>query len=112
MKDPELHKYFLTMCPTYTFIDRANGKFNGAMDFKREYAALMSYGWELDSACSRYLNSPDENTMAELEAYGIISSDDDSSYQDQYNHMYEYLRDYVSDEHPFKQRFMDNFFDG
>ena len=48
VNDPEFHKLFMTLCPTYTFIDRSNGKFNDNMTFKREYAALISAAWEID----------------------------------------------------------------
>ena len=49
----------MAMCPTYTFIDRANGRFNDAMDFKREYAALISAAWEIDKAYDQFLSDID-----------------------------------------------------
>lgn len=49
----------MTLCPTYTFIDRSNGKFNDNMTFKREYAALISAAWEIDKAYDQWLSSVD-----------------------------------------------------
>ena len=49
----------MTMCPTYTFIDRANGRFNDNMTFKREYAALISAAWEIDKAYDQFLSDFD-----------------------------------------------------
>lgn len=66
-KDPIFHQFFLTMCPTYTFIDRANGKFNRGMGFKREYIAMMSHAWEIDQLYDRYNRDP-ESTGEEMRA--------------------------------------------
>lgn len=51
----------MTLCPTYTFIDRSNGKFNENMTFKKDYAALISAAWEIDKAYDQWLNSVDGN---------------------------------------------------
>lgn len=58
-KDPVFHHFFMTMCPTYTFIDRATGKFNRGMGFKREYIAMMSHAWEIDQLYDRYNKDPE-----------------------------------------------------
>lgn len=58
VNDPSFHEMFLTMCPTYTFIDRANGKFNSNMSFKREYGALVSAGWMIDQTYEKCGNDP------------------------------------------------------
>lgn len=67
-KNAKYHRYFLTMCPTYAFIDRADGKFNRAMGFKKDYAALLSSAWDIDTAYSQYLMDP------EAEAYDVMKS--------------------------------------
>lgn len=63
--DPNFHGMFMTMCPTYTFIDRANGKFNSNMSFKREYSALISAAWEIDKVYDNYLSNPEAETSPE-----------------------------------------------
>ena len=47
------------MCPTYTFIDRATGKINTNMSFKKDYSALISAAWEIDKAYNNYLSNLD-----------------------------------------------------
>ncbi|MCM1231732.1 MAG: hypothetical protein NC489_16565 [Ruminococcus flavefaciens] len=68
------HKYFLTMCPTYAFIDRADGKFNRSMSFMKDYAALIATAWDLDSAYDNYLCDPEESAYAVLERMGLAGS--------------------------------------
>lgn len=65
------------MCPTYTFIDRANGRFNGAMSFKREYAALLSAMWDIDTAYDKYLTDPDANAEDFYQRFGLVTKDED-----------------------------------
>ena len=68
------------MCPTYTFIDRANGRFNENMTFKREYAALISAAWEIDRAYDAYLRDADP-TPGEpnpLQKIGLYREDDEN----------------------------------
>lgn len=65
VNDPAFHPMFMTMCPTYTFIDRANGKFNSNMSFKREYSALVSAAWEIDKIYAQYLSNPEAETSPE-----------------------------------------------
>ncbi len=66
VNDPAFHPMFMTMCPTYTFIDRANGKFNSNMSFKREYSALISAAWEIDKIYDQYLSNPEAETSPEV----------------------------------------------
>ena len=72
VKDPKFHPLFITMCPTYAFIDRANGRFNGAMDFKKDYAALISAAWEIDTAFDQYLNNMDEDSYRVIRDMGLV----------------------------------------
>lgn len=58
------------MCPTYAFIDRATGKFNEGMLFKREYVAILGAAWDIDKEYDRYLNDPDGGSPE----YGGVSS--------------------------------------
>lgn len=72
VKDPKFHPLFITMCPTYAFIDRANGRFNNAMDFKKDYAALISAAWEIDTAFDQYLNNMDEDSYRVIRDMGLV----------------------------------------
>lgn len=75
VKNPTYHKLFMTMVPTYAFIDRATGYFNRAMDFKKDYAALVSYRWDMDNAIYSYLTNPDDDSFMMLRAMGIEAFD-------------------------------------
>ena len=44
------HPLFQTLCPTYAFLDRADGMFNRSMSFAKDYAALISAAWDIDTA--------------------------------------------------------------
>ena len=81
IKDPAFHRLFLTMCPTYAFIDRANAKLNRAMGFKKDYAALVSAAWEIDTQYDQYLTSVDQDETAycNLRDYGLEGFDGDMS---------------------------------
>lgn len=79
VKDPMFHRYFLPMCPTYAFIDRANGKFNRSMDFKKDYAALLSAAWEIDNAYDGYLTHPEEESYQLIKSLGLDDTDSDSN---------------------------------
>lgn len=81
VKDSAFHKLFLTMSPTYTFIDRANGRFNEAMDFKKDYAALISAAWEYDIAANNYLMNPEAESYEKMKALGIDDFDSESDQQ-------------------------------
>lgn len=72
----------MTMCPTYTFIDRANGKFNENMDFKREYAALISAAWEIDKAYDQYLSDIEGSEVNPLSKLGLISDTDEDALEE------------------------------
>ena len=66
----------MTLCPTYTFIDRSNGKFNDNMTFKREYAALISAAWEIDKAYDQWLSDTDSTDgISPLVKLGLVSDD-------------------------------------
>lgn len=71
---------FMSMCPTYTFIDRANGRFNENMTFKREYAALISAAWEIDRAYDMYLKDVDPipGEPNPLQKIGLYREDDEN----------------------------------
>ena len=61
----------MTMCPTYSFLDRADARFNRGMDFKKDYAAIISYAWDIDMAIARYRENPTEETYNALLQYGL-----------------------------------------
>ena len=70
-ENPKYHKYFMTMCPTYAYIDRADGKFNRAMGFMKDHAALIATAWDLDTAYDNYLMDPEENSYDVLARMGL-----------------------------------------
>ena len=70
-ENPKYHKYFITMCPTYAYIDRADGKFNRAMGFMKDHAALIATAWDLDTAYDNYLMDPEENSYDVLARMGL-----------------------------------------
>lgn len=108
-KDSEFHKYFLTMCPTYTFIDRANGKYNEAMAFKREYVALIACGWEDDKLYDRYLTSPNEENYNLLVDHGIISGEDTEYSKEKKAELMKFMAENIDKKHPFRERYVDNY---
>lgn len=73
VKSPTYHPLFITMCPTYAFIDRADGKFNRAMDFKKDYAALVAAAWDIDTRYDKYLTDPDADSYDSMRALGLDS---------------------------------------
>lgn len=70
-KNPKYHPLFITMCPTYAFIDRADGKFNRAMDFKKDYSALIAAAWDIDTAYESYNLNPCQETEEVLNQMGL-----------------------------------------
>ena len=80
VKDPQFHRLFLTMCPTYAFINRATGTFNKAMGLSKDYIAIISAMWFIDGSVTSYLDNLDEDKMQILKAIGIDIS---SSYDEQ-----------------------------
>lgn len=79
-RNPKYHKFFITMCPTYAFIDRADGRFNRAMGFMKDYSALISAAWDIDSAYHQFLISPDADSYEALHELGLdpmYSADED-----------------------------------
>lgn len=73
VKNPKYHPIFLPMCPTYTIIDRANGKFNKAMGFKKDIIAILSSAWEIDQAINKYLTDPDAESDEEMKLLGLVT---------------------------------------
>lgn len=65
----------MTMCPTYAFIDRADGRFNRAMDFKKDYSALVAAAWDIDTAYESYLMNPCEETYDVVQKMGLNIDD-------------------------------------
>ena len=59
------------MCPSYAFIDRADGRVNRAMDFKKDYSGLISAAWDIDNAYDRYLNNPEEDSYDLIKQLGL-----------------------------------------
>lgn len=102
-KDPIFHQFFMTMCPTYAFIDRANGRFNRGMSFKREYIALMSHAWEIDQLYNAY-NSDPEATGEEMHRILGIGCPSDDPEHDDYKEALELISD-VDQDNYFRQRF-------
>lgn len=72
------------MCPTYAFIDRADGKLNRAMDFKKDYSALISAAWDIDSRYDAYLTNPEEDSYNNMTALGLdeITSEESKRQRD------------------------------
>lgn len=68
----------MTMCPTYGFIDRANGLLNRGMDFKREYSAILSAAWDIDRSYDRYLTDPEADAEKFINVVGFGSGDPSS----------------------------------
>lgn len=105
VKDPKFHQLFITMCPTYAFIDRANGRFNGAMDFKKDYAALISAAWEIDTAFDMYLTNMDEESYRIVQDMGLIIHADSDTFKEERALMMEKL--VKSDrDNKFRKRFI------
>ena len=61
----------MPMCPSYAFIDRADGRVNRAMDFKKDYSGLISAAWDIDNAYDRYLNNPEEDSYDLIKQLGL-----------------------------------------
>ena len=75
VKHKSLRKYFKCFIPTYMFIDRATGQFDPAMDFKKDYAAVLSSLWQMDTKISEYMTDPNETTEFDLSDLGIYVHD-------------------------------------
>lgn len=100
------HRYFLTMCPTYAFIDRANAKFNRAMDFKKDYAAIISAAWEIDNVYEQFLT--DDNSTSDhyqiLHNYGLYEAETDPYLEERQSLIRRIIR--ADTNHPFKKRYL------
>lgn len=99
------------MCPTYTFIDRANGKFNGAMDFKREYAALVAAAWEIDQAYEKYLKDPDEDSYDQLVKLHLADYEEDRDTMKRRNELITHMVQHVDKKNLFRKRFVNDLID-
>ena len=71
----------MPMVPTYTFIDRATGRFNRAMGFKKDYAALISAAYEIDQCYDQFLTNPDEDSYDAMKRMGLDGSTTEESLQ-------------------------------
>ena len=59
------------MCPTYHFIDRADAQYARSMQFEKDYSAILSAAWEMDSALDSYLKDPDSDSSDLMHALGL-----------------------------------------
>ena len=77
--NPKYHSLFITMVPTYAFINRSNGRFNKGMGFMKDYAAILSTAWEYDTVFDNYLTNPDDDTYEMARKLGLLdpSGDED-----------------------------------
>lgn len=75
---PKYHPLFITMVPTYAFVNRANGRFNRGMGFMKDYSAILSTAWDYDVAYNAYLNNPEEDTYAVAAKLGLMNSSGES----------------------------------
>ena len=70
-KNPAFHKHFLTMCPSYAFVDRSTGYFNRSMGFEKDYAAILSVLWSISMTMENYFENPCEETHNALVKAGL-----------------------------------------
>lgn len=104
------HQYFLNMCPTYAFIDRANGHFNTAMEFKKDYAAILSYGWDVDNALDSYLSNSDEDSYHLLKALGLACDEIDGNAVQKREELLTRIIYETDRENKFRKRFVPELF--
>lgn len=71
IKDRRFLRYFMPLCPTYHYIDRADGMYARAMQYEKDYAAILSAAWEIDGAIDRYLRDPDQDNAELMHLLGI-----------------------------------------
>ena len=76
VKNPAYLKYFMPLCPTYHYIDRADGQYARSMQFEKDYSAILSAAWSIDSAVSNYLENPDADTSELMHMLGIDEAAD------------------------------------
>ena len=84
VKNPKYHEGFLTMCPTYTFINRADGLFNKDMGFQKDYAAILSSAYLIDVLINKYLTNPEEEGHYILTKLGLLHSSGEKSGHEKY----------------------------
>ena len=70
----------MPLCPTYHYIDRADGGYARSAQFEKDYAAILSSAWDIDTAISRYVETPDADTSELLHLLGI-DENRDSEYE-------------------------------
>lgn len=102
------HPLFMPMVPTYAFIDRANGKFNRAMDFQKDYAAIISAAYDIDRKYDQFLTDPDADSYEALRSVGIDVS---SSSEDMIEKRNKLIRDIMDGKitGSFSERFSNGF---
>ena len=61
----------MPLCPTYHFIDRADATYARSSDFSKDYGAILSAAWEMDSAISKFLEEPDEDSTELIHVLGL-----------------------------------------
>ena len=76
MKDPRYLKYFMTLCPTYHFLDRADSYYARSMQFEKDYAAILSSAWDIDTALNDFITTPDADTSDLMHMLGLDEKDD------------------------------------
>lgn len=62
----------MTMCPTYAYINRTDGKFNPDMGFKRENAAIAAVLWDIAECYRQYLENPEADKYDLLIKTGML----------------------------------------
>ena len=106
-KNAKYHPLFITMCPTYAFIDRADGRFNRAMDFKKDYSALIAAAWDIDTVYDSYLTNPEAEVYNIMQQMGLDEVTNDLA-RDKRKHMFDLLASgQITGK--FRDRFMDPF---
>lgn len=92
--NPKYHPLFITMDPTLAFINRSNGRFNRAMGFMKDFAAILSVAWDYSVAYNNFLMDPDEDSYEVARKLGILVSsgeDDDKIAEEMHKQALEYV---------------------
>lgn len=71
VKNSRFHPYFMVMCPSYAFIDRATGYINRSMLHTKDYAAILAKICTIDSVCNDYLMSENAMTYNQMVQLGM-----------------------------------------
>lgn len=94
----------MTMCPTYHYIDRADGHYARSMQFEKDYAAILSSAWDIDTAIAHYLNHGDVDSAELLKQLGI----DVMAHDDRTNTLVRMINSSIS-KGSWKERYVDPF---